>query len=103
MPSARRYTGSGVTAGQKAGEAAVQAERALQRLQAVRKEAEALQAQGAAHDADARQLVLLQNMAEKAEQYGELCRKARQLADQSRHADEVLAALQQERELCRPG
>lgn len=88
----------GVTAGQKAGEAAVQAERALQRLQAVRKEAEALQAQGAAHDADARQLVLLQNMAEKAEQYGELCRKARQLADQSRHADEVLAALQKERE-----
>ena len=84
----------GVAAGQKAGEAAVQAERALQRLQAVRKEAEVLQAQGTAHDADARQLVLLQNMAEKAEQYGELCRRARKLADQSRHADEALAALQ---------
>ena len=88
----------GVAAGQKAGEAAVQAERAVQRLQAVRKEAEVLQAQGTAHDADARQLVLLQNMAEKAEQYGELCRRARKLADQSRHADEILAALQQERE-----
>ena len=88
----------GVAAGHKAGEAAVQAERALQRLQAVRKEAEVRQAQGAAHDADARQLVLLQNMAEKAEQYGELCRRARKLADQSRHADEALAALQKERE-----
>ena len=42
--------------------------------------------------------MLLQNMAEKAEQYGELCRRARKLADQSRHADEILAALQQERE-----
>lgn len=87
----------GVAAGKKAGEAAVQAERAMQRLQAVRKEAEALQAQGEAHDSDAAQLVLLQNMAEKAEQYGELCRRAQELADQRRKADETLAALQQER------
>ena len=83
----------GIAVGKKAAEAAGQAKRALQNLQAVRKAEEGLQAQGAAHDADARQLVLLQNMVEKAEQYGELCRRYAQLADQSSDADAKLAVM----------
>ena len=83
----------------KGEKAAIQAEQARHRLQAVEQETALLQAQKERYEGDMKQRVLLQHMMEKADQYGELCRTALHLDEQRRQAEDAWQQLQKENAL----